>query len=349
MMKKAFHGFVICLLMALPAFSQVVLREGFKPENTPPAPDYSRPEHWASLPSKKDPADSLPRHNPQLSDSQSVANADVFFLHPTIFTEAPKNQYLWNADVNDVEMNKKVDYSTILNQASVFNGSCRIYAPRYRQAHLFAFYTNDKDAATQAFDIAYADIKAAFEYYLANYNHDRPIVIAAHSQGTVHAKRLLNEFFDGKPLQNRLIVAYLIGMPTLPDAFKNIPPGTAASQTGCFVNWRTFQRNYTPDGYFQKGEDKSLSVNPLSWDTTSVLAGREKHRGAVGLKFTMTKPHLLDAENHLGMLWIGKLHIPGALFVNKKNWHAADYNLFWMNIRENVALRVNAFLKSSQK
>jgi hypothetical protein len=47
----------------------------------------------------------------------------------------------WNADVNDADMNQKVDESTILNQASVFNGSCRVYAPRYRQAHYHAFVT----------------------------------------------------------------------------------------------------------------------------------------------------------------------------------------------------------------
>ena len=53
------------------------------------------------------------------------------------------------------------------------------------------------------------DVKAAFQYYLEHYNNGRPIIIASHSQGTTHAKRLLKEFFDGTALQHQLVAAYL--------------------------------------------------------------------------------------------------------------------------------------------
>ena len=33
--------------------------------------------------------------------------------------------------------------------------------------------------------------KAAFQYYLEHYNNGRPFIIASHSQGTYHAKRLI--------------------------------------------------------------------------------------------------------------------------------------------------------------
>ena len=72
-------------------------------------------------------------------------------------------------------------------------------------------------------------MKAAFEYYLSNFNNGRPFVIASHSQGSYHAERLIKEYVDGKTLQNKLIAAYLIGRPIPPDAFKNI---RATEKTG---------------------------------------------------------------------------------------------------------------------
>jgi hypothetical protein len=52
-----------------------------------------------------------------------------------------------------------------------------------------------------------------------------------------------------------------------------------------------------------------------------------------------------DAQNHQGMLWINKPYVRGRAFLKTKVWHVADINLFWMNIRENVALRLETFLK----
>jgi|GEM_PF-4186065 len=48
----------------------------------PASPDYSRPEHWAALPDKRDAADSVPL-NSNLHDGQLFALADVFFVYPT--------------------------------------------------------------------------------------------------------------------------------------------------------------------------------------------------------------------------------------------------------------------------
>jgi hypothetical protein len=149
-------------------------------------------EHWASLPDKNDPADRVPLKS-DFTDNQAQAKVDVF-LFTLLFTRKNLRPSEWNADVNDADMNQKVDESTILNQASVFNGSCRVYAPRYRQAHYQAFVTKNLTDKVQSLDLAYSDVKASFEYYLQHYNQGRPIVIASHSQGTVHAKRLIKEF-----------------------------------------------------------------------------------------------------------------------------------------------------------
>jgi alpha-beta hydrolase superfamily lysophospholipase len=74
-------------------------------------------------------------------------------------------------------------------------------------------WTKKLPTARPPVDLAYADVKAAFQYYLAHYNEGRPIIIAGHSQGTAHATRLLHEFFEHDPkLRRQLVAAYLIGI-----------------------------------------------------------------------------------------------------------------------------------------
>lgn len=343
-MKKITKLILLILTISSSIYAQrnVVLKTNFDASNVPPKPNYSDEKHWAALPNVVDEADKTPV-NSNLSDNQINAKVDVFFLHPTIYTYEPKNQYIWNADVNDAELNDMVDKSTILNQATVFNGSCKIYAPRYRQAHYYSFITPNKEDAQQALDVAYSDIKAAFEHYLNHWNQGRPIIIASHSQGTVHAKRLLKEFFDGKPLQKQLVEAYLIGIATQPDTFESIKPSQSAEETGGFVSWNTYARDFYPP-YYKNSLNTAVSTNPLTWKLDETFAPKELNKGGVGLKYMFVE-QAVDAQNHQGMLWINKPYVKGRAFLRTKIWHKADYNLFWMNIRENVALRIDSYLK----
>ncbi|HSU29417.1 MAG TPA: DUF3089 domain-containing protein, partial [Chitinophagaceae bacterium] len=163
-------------------------------ENSKP-PDYKDLFYWAAHPGKKDMSDSIA---PFLVSEKHEELADVFFLHPTTYTKNMRNS-MWNADLHDNSVNENTDERTILYQASVFNNCCRVFAPRYRQAHLKAYFSPASEASQMAFDLAYEDLKTAFQYYLDHDNNGRPIVIAAHSQGAMHAVRLLKEFFDDKP------------------------------------------------------------------------------------------------------------------------------------------------------
>lgn len=315
----------------------------------PPAPDYSRPEHWAALPNCHDWADSIPRRSPaSVRDGQATATADVFFVHPTTYTYQPRpgSTSDWNAAVDDAYLNQRTDASTVLNQATIFNGSGRVYAPRYRQAHYHAFVTGDPADKRQSLDLAYGDVRAAFQYYLTHYNagsdgRPRPIIIASHSQGTVHATRLIAEFFDGKPLQTQLVAAYLIGIATPPDRFRHVLPGESPTQTGCFVSWNTFARQYVPT-YYANGLNRALCTNPLTWSSAPGRVPRSHNVGGVGLKYRFKK-RLSDAEVHNGLLWVGKPRIFGVFLTRTKIWHRADLNFFWLNTRQNVADRLRAF------
>jgi hypothetical protein len=79
-------------------------------------------------------------------------------------------------------------------QASPFNQVARVYAPSYRQGIIKCFY-DTTGTGEEALNFAYADVKRAFEYYMAHYNNGRPVIIASHSQGTRHARQLLERLF----------------------------------------------------------------------------------------------------------------------------------------------------------
>jgi hypothetical protein len=321
------------------------IKNDFSRAVVPSEPDYGDLNNWASLPTKSDAADSIPK-NSNLKELQSSAKADVFFIYPTIFTGEPTNQYEWNADVKDEILNSRIQQSTILNQASIFNGSCKIYAPYYRQAHLYSFYTVNKKDGEQALDLAYQDVKAAFKYYLSHFNEGRPFVIASHSQGSHHAERLLKEYIDGKPLQNKFVAAYLIGRPIAPNAFQNICASETPDEVGVWASWNTFSRNFIPRNYdtYFKG---AMCTNPLLWSSKDTFAARELNKGGVALHFTYA-PQLADAQIHQGLLWTNKPYIKGRFLLRTKNWHRADMNLFYMNIRENVALRIEKYFEGNK-
>ncbi len=304
-------------------------------------PDYSKLDYWAAHPWKWDPSDSVP--HPLLIDYRKDSFADVFFIHPTTLTDFSNDR--WNASIDDSLLNLKTDYTTILYQASVFNEQCRVFAPRYRQAHLRAFYTNNKEKDSVAFDIAYTDVKKSFQYYIEHFNNGRPIIIASHSQGTLHAGKILNEFFEGKSLKNRLICAYIIGMPIPENYFSELKPCKDSLSTGCFVGWRTLKKGYTDTAFVNKENFKSFVTNPLTWTLTDEYAPSTLNIGGLLFNFNKIKIGLVDAEIHGNVLWTCKPKFFGNIFLRNKNYHIGDINLFYNNIRNNVRTRIKMFLK----
>jgi len=307
-------------------------------------PDYSNLDYWASHPYKHDNADSIPK--PLKTEYHPDSTVDIFFIHPTTYTSKRK-EYGWNAPVDKDSINAKTDYTTILYQASVFNEAGRIFAPRYRQANLYSYFPETKEDTTHAlfaFDMAYGDIKKSFEYYLQHWNNGRPIIIASHSQGTTHAKRLLKEYFEVKPLQNKLVAAYIVGIAVEPNFFSRINACTTPQQTGCVCTWRTFKEGYIPNFVAQENF-KAIVTNPISWDSSKTLVKRSENKGSILLNFNKKYSHAADAMIKEGVLWTRKPRFFGNLFYCSKNYHVADYNLYYYSIRENVKQRIVAFLK----
>ena len=299
------------------------------------APNYNLEENWAVLPNKYT-ADFTEFASKKLD----TLKADVFYVYPTLNTE--KDDLRWNVPVNDKKQQEKVLNRAVLYQASAFATSGKVYVPYYRQAHLRS-YSHLKNGGEQALLLAYSDVKKAFEVYLKKYNKGRPIIIASHSQGSTHTKFLLRDFFDGQPLQNKLIAAYVVGTVAKPDLFKTIKVMTKPNETGGFVGWNTFKKGY----YSKKGKDYfkgSVTTNPITWnlDKTTIL---EQHKGFL---YSNNKIYdkALKIEVTDGLIWSTTPKFPGRLFMSfMKNYHVGDINLFWKDIQQNAELRTNTYFK----
>lgn len=334
---------VLLLLLAMvsqPAMAQKKkeVPYPFSESPIPPTPDYGNPDCWAALPFKEDKADLTP--SKRIKQHQDSAQIDVFFVHPTTYHKGDP----WNADVYDQELNDYTDEMPIRHQASVFNGSCRVFAPRYRQANIRAYY-HLNEGGKEALAFAYADVKAAFEYYLEHYNNGRPIIIASHSQGTTHTIRLMKEFFDGTPLANQLVAAYLVGMPFKSATYTALAPCNNASETGCYVAWGTYAEGFFP-GFYDTICKGSVSINPINWTTDTTFSKIDAAKGLAGYRFKKIHRRAVQARVHDGLLWITRPRVPFAFLLKMEIYHIADYNLFWMDIRENVALRAKMYFEN---
>ena len=302
-------------------------------------PDYSDLKYWAAHPWKKDPSDSIPL---PLRSTPIDSSVDVFFIHPTTLTDPKLHGRIWNASINDADLNAKTDYTSILYQASVFNGSCRVFAPRYRQAHIFSFFTTDTTKSKEALNLAYKDVETAFVYYLKHYNNGRPIIIAAHSQGTLHAAMLLKKYFEHTNLQAQLVAAYIVGLPVDETLFLYLEACKTPTETGCINSWRTFRTGYLP-AYIHDEKSKAIVTNPLSWTTTDTLISRMNNDGSVLYKFNKRYLHTNSAQIHGNVLWTNRPKFFFGIFLKTNNYHAGDYNLFYYSIRKNIKERIEAY------
>ncbi len=322
-------------------------RGDFALAEAPAEPDYSQAGNWAALPDREDHADVVPP-NSGATDQQAAAEVDVFFLYPTTYLIGSD----WNAATDNGFTNWITDRGIMRQQASAFNGAAKVYAPRYRQVSLGGQIQSEKpEQKEQALAVAYGDTERAFDYYLEHYNQGRPFFIASHSQGTTHAKELVKYLFDRYPeASQRLIAAYLVGNTVPASELSSVLDVCAdAEQTGCFLSWNAMVTGGDPSHWQEKGTP--LCVNPLSWKYDSGAMPAESNLGAIpitGQTFLKAPhKHLTGARCEDGMLWIDEPQQRGygmAVFPGG-SYHAYDYNLFYMSIRENVKARTEAFLR----
>ena len=328
--------------------------------------DYGSSDAWLARPEIESAASLTPADS-DYRNMQAIARADVFYLHPTTGMKSATD----NVPVDDPQA-RATAHVMLMTQATPFNGVARVYAPHYRQAALHVFDGNET-ALQGPMNRAYEDIRRAFAYYAEHDNHDRPFFLVGHSQGSNHGLRLLIEEISGTPLADRLVAAYLPGMPTPRAPFDThlatIAPCTTPMQTGCVAAWGVFAEGYRDFGDWEAvnhfwdanvGRWRSargmslVSVNPVNWREDDAPTLPAAHLGAVPFgvtqsHFSRVMPHLVGARTVNGYTLVSPTPLPADLFYDggvfdEGNYHVFDIALFWADLRANARNRFVAFL-----
>lgn len=325
----------------------------FKDSRQDAVPDYRRPSMWLSRP---DLPDDPARWAPDGYAAAPRPAIATFYVHPTTYLRRDR----WNAPLNDREANERTRLFA-QTQASAFNGVAAIWAPRYRQATFGAFLT-DKADAEAALDFAYRDVLAAFDAFISAIPASRPIILAGHSQGSLHLMHLLRDRVAGTPLARRVVAAYLGGWPVSIEAdipALGLPACSAPGQAGCIVAWQSFAEPSEPsiivDAFSAtKGltgrprrDTHMLCINPLTGapaSTASADANLGALRPSEDFVSLSLEPGKVGARCDNGLLLIGapppgfgRYILPG------NNFHVYDYALFWANLRADAEARASAY------
>lgn len=319
----------------------------------PPRPrSYADRTSWAMLPAE--PARPSPDDPP----------ADVFFIHPTTYDGGRH----WNAPMRERSAERFLQRVALPNYAGPFARVGRVFAPRYRQASLYAHSTL-RDDARDARAFAYEDVRTAFRYWLDHYDTGRPLVIAGAEQGGFLAERLIREEIAPNPaLRGRLAAAYLIDTVVPKDHFPAgapIRPCRRQGEPGCVVAWaeepeleaegarRRLARALVWDEsgrLVNLREREALCVNPVLGAETETVAPTRRNLGATnatGLEWG-ARPAFLAREVAArcddGLLRTSNPKSPSL----KRSGSWADrkkikpYNLFYADIEADAQARVAA-------
>ena len=202
----------------------------------------------------------------------AAPKADCFYVYPTVDLDLMPGNH---TDFHDLAPMGDV----ALAQAARFRASCAVYAPLYRQVTIGA-YVAGGESLEKRLVVAYADVEAAFLWYLKNENHGRPIVLVGHSQGAEMVTRLLAKYFDhDAEMKKRLLLAMPIGGwvevakgQKLHGSFEAIPVCSAADELGCVIAFRSFEEGAAFDLAKNKPSAASLETACVSPANDAVLA-----------------------------------------------------------------------------
>ncbi|MGQ0588468.1 MAG: DUF3089 domain-containing protein [Sphingosinicella sp.] len=328
----------------------------FREVANPAGASYAQANMWIARP---DIAGNPSLWTPEGFRPAAAPRASVFFVHPTSFLE----RSAWNAPVDDEESQRRAALF-VRSQASAFNSVGAIWAPKYRQATFGAFLT-DADNARRALDFAYRDVLAAYEAFLRQAPADRPIILAAHSQGSLHLMRLLQERLRGAPEAERIVGAYVVGWPVSESAdMPAIPlPGCrTATQARCLLSWQSFSEPADPSqvtevydgsagpGGASRNGSTMVCTNPLT-GAAGGAAGADRNLGTLipneDFSTAEFRRGAVPARcGPRGLLLIGDndaLPEMGPYALPGNNYHVYDYALFWANVRADAERRLAAF------
>lgn len=207
-------------------------------------------------------------------ENDKEADVDTFFVAPT--TAAGD---FYNMPLDDAEINEKFTLQ-VGNQKGIYDDETRFFAPLYSQATL-AVYGMESSETEKYLDIAYADVKEAFEYYLNCYNGGNGIILAGSSQGADMILRLVKDFFGDKKSAEKLVCCYAVGWRVTDEYMKDLKYvhfAEGASDVKSIVSFNSEAPDIT-SSLIVGADEKTLCINPLSWTRENDEAPKELNLG----------------------------------------------------------------------
>ena len=221
--------------------------------------DYSNPSLWLCRPGLADDkckvnldATVIPGNGKTTVEKYQAApdpKIDCFFVYPTVSLDAG-----WQSDFEADRM----EIDDIKLQFARFGSVCRQFAPIYRQTTLTALRVasggappaGERPPATRG---GYNDVVDAWNWYMANENKGRGVILIGHSQGAGVLARLIAQEIEGKPAQKQFISGMIMGSSVMVPpgkltggTYKAIPLCTAEDQVGCMISYVTFRDRLPP-------------------------------------------------------------------------------------------------------
>lgn len=290
----------------------------------------------------------------QISEDKNN-EVDVFYLYPTVwYGEGTNKDFVCPIDFKPMRENAT---NALISQSSLFEEVGNIYAPFYRQADaLYILDTNNNIKNKEKYfnDIPKKDALAAFDYFIKNYNNNKPFILIGHSQGAMMIKEILIDYFKtNENLMNRLVAAYIIGYSvTTNDLEKNPHLKFARSEydTGVIISYNTESSIF--NGYNPTLLEGAIAINPITWTLEEDEATKEKSLGScffAGTNFNIVKNFAsAKVDKKRGVIKCDSInaddfYIDGMF--EKGNYHVYDIALYYNDLKENARKRVGAFWK----
>jgi hypothetical protein len=166
---------------------------------------------------------------------------------------------------------------------------------------------------------------------------------------------LLEEYFDDAEYSEKLVAAYCIGWRiTEADLTKypHLKMAEGEKDTGVIVSFNS-EAEGVEDSIIVPNGTKTLGINPLNWKTDSTPADKSLNKGACFTKYSgdikqetpaLTGAYLDAARGTLRVTDITPSDYSSSLFPDGV-YHLYDYQFFFRNLQENVAMRLDSYLQ----
>jgi hypothetical protein len=318
----------------------VIVNAGCKKDQESAVPsdvtDYSKPEHWLAVPSNPD------------------KPVDVFYVYPTVWRKVdPAEPNYCTIDNPSMLKGAAVAFS---QQATAFETAGNVYAPFYSQADGACTLPLAEDQRWEVIrKVPAADVTAAFDYFINNYNNGRPFIIAGHSQGANVIMLLLSDYMTTHPdVYARMIAAYVIGYPVTAEfmaANEHLKFAEGPDDIGVIISYNTQSPKVVPGTNIVVANNIGLVINPINWKRDETPASATESLGSfmpgandVCVKVSAYADASIDLAK--GVLICSSVDENTLVFPNMGLgvYHVWDYSLYYYNLRENAERRVNKFL-----